>query len=56
MIQMQCERLGTIDSLYYTEVDSQELPLPDGCVEVEIAAASLNFKDNAITMGIIPEN
>ncbi|KAI4264333.1 MAG: hypothetical protein L6R42_000544 [Xanthoria sp. 1 TBL-2021] len=56
MIRMQCERLGTIDSLCYTEVDSQELPLPDGCVEVEIAAAGLNFKDIAITMGIIPEN
>ncbi|KAL8683912.1 MAG: hypothetical protein Q9186_000123 [Xanthomendoza sp. 1 TL-2023] len=55
-IRMQCERLGTIDSLCYTEVDSQELPLPDGCVEVEIAAAGLNFKDIAITMGIIPEN
>ena len=55
-IRLQCERLGTIDSLCYSEVDSAELPLPDGCVEVEIAAAGLNFKDIAITMGIIPEN
>lgn len=55
-IRLQCERLGTIDSLCYAEVDSVELPLPDGCVEVEIAAAGLNFKDIAITMGIIPEN
>ena len=55
-IRLQCERLGTIDSLCYTEVDSAEIPLPDGCVEVEIAAAGLNFKDIAITMGIIPEN
>ena len=55
-IRLQCERLGTIDSLCYTEVKAAELPLPDGCVEVEIAAAGLNFKDIAITMGIIPEN
>ncbi|KAL8912790.1 MAG: hypothetical protein Q9171_002248 [Xanthocarpia ochracea] len=55
-VRLQCERLGTIDSFCYTEVDSVELPLPDGCVEVEIAAAGLNFKDIAITMGIIPEN
>lgn len=55
-IRLHCERLGTIDSLCYSEVDSAELPLPAGCVEVEIAAAGLNFKDIAITMGIIPEN
>ena len=55
-IRLQCERLGTIDSLCYSEVDSAELSLPEGCVEVEIAAAGLNFKDIAITMGIIPEN
>lgn len=55
-VRLQCKRLGTIDSLCYSEVDSAELPLPAGCVEVEIAAAGLNFKDIAITMGIIPEN
>ena len=55
-IRLQCERLGIIDSLCYSEVDSANLPLPDGCVEVEIAAAGLNFKDIAVTMGIVPEN
>ena len=55
-IRLQCERLGTIDSLQYSEVDTVELPLPDDCVEVELAAAGLNFKDVAITMGIVPEN
>ena len=55
-IRLQCERLGTIDSLQYSQVDTVELPLPDDCVEVEIAAAGLNFKDVAITMGIVPEN
>ena len=55
-IRLQCERLGTIDSLQYSEVDTSELPLPDDCVEVEIATAGLNFKDVAIAMGIVPEN
>ncbi|KAL8658106.1 MAG: hypothetical protein Q9226_001256 [Calogaya cf. arnoldii] len=55
-IRRQCERLGSIDSLCYSEVESTELSLPDGCVEVEIAAAGLNFEDIAITMGIIPGN
>ena len=55
-IRLQCERLGTIDSLQYSEVGTVELPLPDDCVEVELAAAGLNFKDVAITMGIVPEN
>ena len=55
-IRLQCERVGTIGSLCYSEVHSAELPLPDGCVEVDIATAGLNFKDIAITMGIVPEN
>lgn len=55
-IRLQCERLGTLDSLSFCEVSPKELPLPDGCVEVELAAAGLNFKDIAVTMGIVPEN
>ena len=55
-VRLRCERLGTIDSLCYAEVDSKELHLPDGCVEVELASAGLNFKDIAVTMGIVPEN
>ena len=43
-IRLGCERLGTIDSLCYVEVDSEELPLGEGCVEVELKAAGLNFK------------
>ncbi|KGO72702.1 Acyl transferase/acyl hydrolase/lysophospholipase [Penicillium italicum] len=56
MVRLQCERTGTTDSLIYTEVAPVELPLRDNCVEVELEAAGLNFKDVAITMGIIPEN
>lgn len=53
-VRLQCERVGTIDSLQYAEVSAKELRVPDGSVEVEIFAAGLNFKDVAITMGIIP--
>ena len=55
-IRLYAERLGTIDSLTYSEVSSEELPLGDNRVEVEIEAAGVNFKDLAITMGIVPEN
>ena len=43
-IRMQCERLGAIDSLHYSEVSTTELPLDDDFVEVEIYAAGLNYK------------
>ena len=55
-VRMRAERLGTLESLHYAEVDSEQLPLSDGCVEVELFAAGLNFKDLAITKGIVPEN
>lgn len=55
-VRLRCDRLGTIDSLGYAEVADIELPVDDNCVEVELAAAGLNFKDVAITMGIVPEN
>jgi hypothetical protein len=43
-IRLRCERLGTLDSLCYAEVSDTELPLRDDLVEVEIAAAGVNFK------------
>lgn len=55
-IRLICERLGTLDSLCYAEIGSEELPLGDNRVEVEIATSGLNFKDLAVTMGIVPEN
>ncbi|KAJ5375590.1 Acyl transferase/acyl hydrolase/lysophospholipase [Penicillium concentricum] len=54
--RLRAERLGTLDALHYGEVVSAEQPVRDGCVEVEIYAAGLNFKDVAVTMGIVPEN
>ncbi|KUI67059.1 Lovastatin diketide synthase LovF [Cytospora mali] len=55
-IRLIAERVGTIDSLQYVEVDSEELPMLDNTVEVELYASALNFKDVAVTMGLVPEN
>lgn len=56
MIRLRCERVGTTDSLVFSEVAPYELPLDDNKVEVEVFAAGLNYKDVVITMGIVPEN
>ena len=55
-VRLRCDRLGTIDSLCYTEVAASEHPVDDNSVEVELAAVGLNFKDVVIIMGIVPEN
>ncbi|KAI1817358.1 putative polyketide synthase [Poronia punctata] len=55
-VRMIAERVGSIDSLHYVEVDSKQLALPENTVEVELFASALNFKDVAVTMGIVPEN
>lgn len=55
-IRLCCEQVGNLDSLKFHEVDSKELCLKDDEVEVEIAAAGLNFKDIAISSGLIPGN
>jgi len=55
-IRLRAEQLGNIDSLAYSEVSSGDIPLPANTVEVELYAAGLNFKDVAVTMGIVPEN
>ena len=43
-IRLQCDQLGTMDSLQFSEVSETELPVPDNFVEIEIYAAGLNFK------------
>ena len=47
------ERLGALDSLHYSEISSLPLPLAEDWLEVDIAASGVNFKDVAITMGIV---
>lgn len=54
--RLRAERVGTLDALNYGEISTVPLPVPDGSLEVEIYAAGLNFKDVAVTMGIVPEN
>lgn len=43
-VRLRCERVGTLESLQYAHVSSTDLPLMENCVEVELAAAGLNFK------------
>ena len=45
LLRLQCEQLGTIDSLKYFEVPEETGNLlPDSFVEIDILAAGLNFK------------
>nr|EAQ70655.1 hypothetical protein MGCH7_ch7g62 [Pyricularia oryzae 70-15] len=52
-VQLRAERLGNIDSLCFAET---ALPsdLPPNHVEVEVHASGLNYKDVAVTMGLVP--
>ena len=42
-VRLQCERVGSLDSLHFSEVALEE-PLEGGFVEVEVYAAGLNYK------------
>ncbi|KAI0202678.1 beta-ketoacyl synthase domain-containing protein [Astrocystis sublimbata] len=53
-VQLRAERLGTLQSLTWCETEAPTLGLDD--VEVEVRAVGVNFKDVAITMGIVPDN
>ncbi|KAJ4287138.1 hypothetical protein N0V90_012536 [Kalmusia sp. IMI 367209] len=55
-VRMRCSRIGTLDSLDYFEVDDRESELREDCIEVEIRAAALNFKDIATSMGLVSED
>ncbi|KAB2572374.1 Reducing polyketide synthase rdc5 [Lasiodiplodia theobromae] len=54
--RLRAERIGTLDALTFAEVAREEAPVAEGKVEVEIFAVGLNFKDVAVSMGIVPEN
>ncbi|RDL42230.1 Acyl transferase hydrolase [Venustampulla echinocandica] len=53
---LRAQRLGTLDALEYSQTTEKEVAIKDNNVEVELFAAGLNFKDVAVTMGIVPEN
>ncbi|KAJ8114821.1 hypothetical protein ONZ43_g4810 [Nemania bipapillata] len=51
-IRMVAERVGEIDSLFYTEYASNSSALASGYVEIEVVAAGVNFKDTAAVIGL----
>lgn len=55
-VMLRAERLGTLQSLTWSETDEGELPLEADFIEVKVMAVGVNFKDVAITMGIVPDN
>lgn len=55
-VSLRAERMGTFQGLVWAETATEEAPVDEGKVEVEVAAAGVNFKDVAVTMGIVPEN
>lgn len=54
--QLTIEQPGLLDTLYYAESDPTvtEAPLAAGEVEIDVRAASLNFKDVMIALGQVP--
>ena len=55
-IRLFCERVGDLNSLIYNEISRTETQLQENEIEIEVAAAGLNFKDIAISSGLIPGN
>lgn len=54
IVRLGAERLGNVDSVHWSEITPEPIPLEDGFVEVEVYAAGLNYKDVVVTMGIVP--
>lgn len=48
IITSRCERLGNLDSVHFSEVNSEPSPLLDGMIEVEIHTAGISYKDVVI--------
>lgn len=55
-VSLRAERMGTFDALTWAETSAGPVPVEEGRIEVEVVAAGVNFKDVAVTMGIVPEN
>ncbi|KAJ4293054.1 hypothetical protein N0V88_005718 [Collariella sp. IMI 366227] len=55
-VSLRAERMGTFQGLVWAETSTEEVVVDGGKVEVEVMAAGVNFKDVAVTMGIVPEN
>lgn len=55
-VQLRAERLGTLNGLTWCETETSIPEVEFGKVEVEVMAVGVNFKDVAITMGIVPDD
>lgn len=55
-VQLRAQRLGTLQSLMWCETETEQPPLGAGNIEVEVMAVGVNFKDVAITMGVVPDD
>ena len=55
-VQLQAKKIGSLESLTWSETSVGPVPIQPGMIEVEVMAVGVNFKDVAITMGIVPEN
>ncbi|RAR00984.1 polyketide synthase PksG [Stemphylium lycopersici] len=53
-INLTIQQPGLLDTLYYTETPTPSTELQHGQVEIEVAAASLNFRDVMISLGQVP--
>ncbi|KAI4669515.1 Type I Iterative PKS [Alternaria viburni] len=53
-INLTIQQPGLLDTLYYTETAPSSTELQPGEVEIEVAAASLNFRDVMISLGQVP--
>ncbi|KAI1084605.1 KR domain-containing protein [Whalleya microplaca] len=55
-IKLRAERVGNLDSLQFTEISVESLPLPEDWVEIDVITSGVNFKDVASAIGLVPEN
>lgn len=55
-VQLRAERLGTLNGLVWCETEISPREVEPGNVEVEVMAVGVNFKDVAITMGIVSDD
>ncbi|KAJ4420806.1 Type I Iterative PKS [Gnomoniopsis sp. IMI 355080] len=53
-IGLTIQQPGLLDTLYYTEIAPTSSELQEGEVEIEVKAASLNFRDVMIGLGQVP--
>ncbi|KAK8108104.1 uncharacterized protein PG998_010117 [Apiospora kogelbergensis] len=56
MVRLHAEKVGNIDSLHYNTVSLGPVPLQRNEVEIKVFASGVNFKEVAVTIGIVPEN